>query len=39
MRTEVAEQIVKWLDAAIPLARTAEEMNHDPKSDADLAGR
>jgi predicted nucleotidyltransferase component of viral defense system len=39
MRTEVAEQVVKWLDVAIPLARTAEEMNHDPKSDADLAGR
>jgi outer membrane lipopolysaccharide assembly protein LptE/RlpB len=39
MRTEVAEQVVKWLDVAIPLARTAEEMKHDPKSDADLAGR
>jgi predicted nucleotidyltransferase component of viral defense system len=39
MRTEVAEQVVKWLDVAIPLARTAEEMNHDPKSDADPAGR
>ena len=39
MRTEVAERVVKWLDVAIPLARTAEEMNRDPKSDADLAGR
>jgi predicted nucleotidyltransferase component of viral defense system len=39
MRTDVADQVVKWLDTAIPIAKTAEEMDRDPKSDADLAGR
>lgn len=39
MRTEVAAQVDKWLDTAIAHARSAQEMNRDPQSDADLAGR
>ena len=39
MRTEVAAQVDKWLGTAIARARSAQEMNRDPQSDADLAGR
>ena len=39
MRTEVAAQVDKWLDTAVAHARSAQEMNRDPRSDADLAGR
>ena len=39
MRTDVAAHVDKWLEAAIAQARSAQEMNRDPQSDADLAGR
>jgi predicted nucleotidyltransferase component of viral defense system len=39
MRAEVAGQVDKWLEAAITEAKPAQEMNRDPKADADLAGR
>ncbi len=39
MRANVAGQVDKWLEAAISTAKPAQEMNRDPKSDADLAGR
>lgn len=39
MRADVAAQVDTWLEAAIACAKTAQEMNRDPKSDADLAGR
>ncbi len=39
MRAEVAAQVDRWLDSALNQARSAEEMGHDPQSDADLAGR
>jgi predicted nucleotidyltransferase component of viral defense system len=39
MRADVAAQVDKWLEAAITQARPAQEMDRDPQSDADLAGR
>jgi hypothetical protein len=35
----VVEGVGPWFDEAIPKARTAEEMNLDPSTDYDLAGR
>jgi predicted nucleotidyltransferase component of viral defense system len=39
MRTEVANRVDVWLDTAIAQAKPAKEMDRDPQSDADLAGR
>lgn len=39
MRTDVASHVEAWLDAAIARAKSAQEMERDPRSDADLAGR
>lgn len=39
LRADVAAQVDGWLEAAIVQARPAQEMNRDPQSDADLAGR
>jgi hypothetical protein len=39
MRADVAGHVDKWLEVAIVHARPAQEMDRDPQSDADLAGR
>jgi hypothetical protein len=39
LQLEVVEGVGRWFDEAIPKARTAEEMNRDPDTDYDLAGR
>jgi predicted nucleotidyltransferase component of viral defense system len=36
---EVVEGVGRWFDEAIPKARPAQEMNRDPDTDYDLAGR
>lgn len=38
IRLTVAERVEKWIEQAIPRARTAKELNRDP-DDADFAGR
>jgi len=39
LQLEVVDGVSRWFDEAIPKARTAEEMNRDPDTDYDLAGR
>lgn len=39
VRADVAAHVDKWLEVAIDQAKSAQEMNLDSKSDADLAGR
>lgn len=39
MQLEVAEGVGRWFDESIPKARRAKEMNRDPNTDDDLAGR
>ncbi len=38
-RTSTRGFVERWLDAAIPKARPARELGHDPTHDPDLAGR
>jgi predicted nucleotidyltransferase component of viral defense system len=39
LQLEVVEGVGRWFDESIPKARTAKEMNRDPDTDYDLAGR
>lgn len=39
LQLEVAEGVGRWFDEAVPKARAAKEMNRDPDTDYDLAGR
>jgi predicted nucleotidyltransferase component of viral defense system len=39
LQIEVVEGVDRWFGAAIPKARSAKDMNRDPDTDYDLAGR
>ncbi len=39
IQIEVAEGVSRWFKEAIPKSKTAKEMNRDPDTDCDLAGR
>ena len=39
MQQEVTEGVGRWFTDAIPKSKTAKEMNRDPDTDYDLAGR